>query len=223
VSWIRYGLLAVLVAFPALADTSTKFIYSGTPASTSLSENVEADFIVSGGNLLVTLYNTTNVTADKQILTGVEFAFAGGGSVAGTVSNPTVEGYGLSGTTLTPTGMINANWGTTLDLAGYVSLTNLGFNTAGRDGIIASTVSGTSGLGNHTPYIEGPVQFTISGLGLTSSSQITSVEFNFGTTTLTLSPAVTALVTTPEPSAFGLASFAMAGLLVLAPRQRKAA
>jgi hypothetical protein len=211
---------------PAFADTTTVFSYNGTPSSTGANEQVEADFIVSGGNLIVTLYNTTpNLSQDKQILTGVAFQFAGGGSVAGTVTSPTVQDYTISGNNLVANQVANANWHTELDLTGYVTLTNLNNgNGGGSMGVISSSLNNPSNLSQHAPFITGPVQFTISGLGLTSSSQITSVQFNFGTGIGVWSPTVTptALVATPEPGTIALSSLAFAGIALLIRRKKQA-
>ena len=85
------------MAVPVLADTVNTFVYNGTPVLTGYNENVQADFIVSGGNLVVTLYDTTpNTTFDKQILTGVLFTYSGAGSVLGTVTNPTATAYNIN-------------------------------------------------------------------------------------------------------------------------------
>lgn len=216
-----------MLAAPLFGDTTKTFIYNGTPSSTGVNESVEADFIVSGGNLLVTLYNTTsNLTFDKQILTGVLFSYAGAGSATGTVSNPTVQGYTINDSNghLTASGSpAGANWHTEIDLTGYVTLTNLNNgNGGGSKGIIATTTNpaGTNNLSNHDPYLEGPVQFTISGLGLTSSSQITGAQFNFGTAIGTYSGLATSPVSTPEPATLSIAAGALLGLLALSRRRQ---
>ena len=218
--------LAGLLAVCGFADTANTFTYNGTPASTGYNEDVSASFIVSSGNLLVTLSNTTaNLTYDKQILTGVLFTYAGAGSATGAVSNPTTTGYNIDDTNgaLTSAGSVSANWKTeTGDLTGYVTLTNLNNgNHAGSQGIVSTSTnsSGTNNLANHDVFLEGPLQFSISGLGLTSASQITGVEFNFGTAIGTETSVVAgALTPDPEPTPFVLLS---AGLIAISWVDRK--
>jgi hypothetical protein len=217
----RYLLLTALVALPTFADTANTFIYNGTPTSTTHNEDVSASFIVSGGNLLVTLSNTTpNLIYDTQILTGVLFTYTGAGSITGTVTNPTTQGYNINDSNgqLTASGTpASANWHTEVgDLSGYVTLTNLNNsgNGGGSHGIISTSTNsgGTNNLSNHEVFLEGPLQFSIAGLGLTSSSQITSVEFNFGTATGTTTTVITSLTATPEPSGFLLLGIGLVGI-----------
>jgi hypothetical protein len=205
------------MAVPVLADTVNTFVYNGTPVLTGYNENVQADFIVSGGNLVVTLYDTTpNTTFDKQILTGVLFTYSGAGSVLGTVTNPTATAYNIndSNGVLTSVGSQSANWHTEVDLTGYLSLTNLGNNSAGSHGILSASTNsaGTNNLAGHEVYFKGPLQFTISGLGLTASSQIQNVEFNFGTATGQTTSTITGSLLTPEPSVFLLLGMGLVGI-----------
>ncbi len=224
---LRYLLLTSLVALPSFADTANTFVYNGTPTSTTFNEDVSASFIVSGGNLLVTLSNTTpNLTQDEQILTGVLFTYSGAGTVAGTLTNPTTQGYNINDSNgrLTSSGSpASARWSTEVgDLAGYVTLTNLNGNSGGSHGIISTSTnsSGTNNLSNHEVFLEGPLQFSIAGLGLSSGSQITSVEFNFGTAIGTYSPLVTgALTATPEPSGFLLLGIGLVGISWIARKR----
>ena len=229
---VKFIAVAVLVSAPALADTATTFTYVGTPTSTGYYENIEASFIVVGGNLQVTLYNyTPSLTYDKQILTGVAFTFSGAGSTAGTVTNPNVNLYtetDSNGTLTLAQSNVSANWITsTTDLSGYITLTNLGNNSGGSHGILSSTLGNpTNNLGQHSPYIKAGtsgVTFTIAGLGLTSSSQITGAQFNFGTGIGVWSPVVTGVSTlTPEPSTLTLSSLALAGLAFIIAKRKRA-
>jgi len=222
--------MAILIAAPVFADSVTAFKYTGSAPGHP--ENVEADFIVVGGNLQITLTNiVSSMTYDTQILTGVSFTWADEGSTAGTVTNPVVPTYNINDTggVITPTGVnANAGWITSLTaLSGYVTLTTIGApgHSAGNYGIISTSTntSGTNNLSQHGPFIEGPVQFTIAGLGVTASSQITGVQFNFGTILGSYSGVVTSTVSTstPEPGTIALSSIALVGLLwAVRKRQR---
>jgi hypothetical protein len=223
------AILIVLAAIPAFADTATTFTYSGTP-STGHFVDVEANFIVSSGSLLVTLYNLTpNLAYDTQILTGVSFTFAGAGSNAGILTNPIVNTYNVTDTTgamSLASSNVSANWGTNLSLANYVTLTNIGVsgNNGGSLGMLSSTLANPSNnLSQHGPYILTGAQFSIAGLGLLSSSQITGVQFGFGTAGTLLGGVISADISSvPEPATFASSALLLAALALLKLRRGKA-
>jgi hypothetical protein len=236
-SLARTAIALMLLTLPGFGDTTTKFIYKGTPRSTNLNENVEADFLLSGGELFVTLWNNVSgLEYDGQVLTGVAFSFAGAGTATGTVINPIVQSYAINDKdgNLTPWGKpASANWHTEVDLSGFITLTNLNNgNRAGSQGIISTSTAGagTNNLANHNNFIEGPVTFEISGLGVTSTAAITTVEFNFGTAIGAFTPAVAPQVTaqrqpemppSPEPATIVLVLGGF-GLLFIGSIKRKA-
>lgn len=227
-----YGRLLVctaalaITAVSAMADATMAFTYSGTTSS-GHPVNVTADFTVDAvtGNMDVTVYNnTTNLAYDTQVLTGIAFTFAGESSVGSlSVINPTVNTYSVNdanGSISLASSNVSPNWITnTSTFAGYVTLTNIGGNgnKGGSQGMLSNTLNDpTNNLsaGGKTWILSGQT-FAIAGLGLTSSTQITGVEFNFGTALTTVTGAVTGTIVstaTPEPGTL-LTSSLVLGLL----------
>jgi len=223
---IVHFLVPVLLAAPAFADTA--FTFNGVAPSTGFSETDSVTFSINpiNGALDIKLNNNTlNMTADKQILTAVAFTFANAPtSLTGiNLINPLVNTYNENDTngSLTQVGAnVSANWAlSTSTVSNYITLSNLlGGNGGGAMGVISTSLSSTTtNLTKHDPYIESGNTWEITGLGLTSTSQITSVEFNWGTALNTFSAPFTS---TPEPTTFGFASMGIAALLLTALKRK---
>ena len=208
-------------------NTLTKFTMSGNNAVCGCSENVEADFTaMTNGDLQVILINSFDTAVDRQVLTGIQFQFAGSGGSAGTVTSQTPAGgtlYNITNSTgvLTPTSGSLTAWSTQLDLSPYITLTNLGTSAvgAGGQGILGSATTGAvNNLSQHDPFVLGTATFLIHGIsGINGSTAITGVNFNFGTALDNYvggtSSVINAQSSTPEP---GSISMLASGLLLFA-------
>lgn len=221
-------------------NTLTQFTLSGNNALCGCSESVEADFTAqANGDLQVVLINSVDSYYDRQILTGIQFQFAGSGNSAGTVTSQTPSGsalYNINGSTgaLTTTSGTLTAWSTQLNLNPYVTLTNLGSSGvhAGGQGIIGSATTGAvNNLSQHDPFVLGTATFLLHGIaGVDASTVITGVNFNFGTalnnyvagTVVGSNSNTTSQSATPEP---GTVSMLVGGLILIATaslRRRRA-
>ncbi len=185
------ALLLLATSATVWGNTLTQFALNGNNAVCGCSENVEADFTaLANGDLQVVLTNSIDTYVDRQILTGIQFRFAGSGNSAGTVTSQTPDGntlYNITNSTgvLTRTSASLTAWSTQLDLSPYVTLTNLGVSGVhgGGEGILGSATSGAvNNLSQHDPLVLGAATFLLHGIaGVDASTIITGVNFNFGT------------------------------------------
>ena len=219
----------------ASAATTTFSFIGNSPCGASCPVNVQAAFTIVGGNLQIVLTNNSNTDFDQQVLTGLYFT---GTHVATSMTQVGQTAIVPSGTTASQlyalnndaTGALTAlsgslGWGTStgsaLDLAGYVTLTNLEAPgiAQGAQGIIGyNTAGATNNLSNHDPYVFGSATFTLTGTGITDTASITDVKFNFGTALGGTN--IVSLVATPEPGSIALCIGGL-GLLAAGVRRRR--
>lgn len=222
--------------------TLSQFTLNGANSLCECSVNVKVDFTAQeNGDLYVVLSNLTDSVYDRQVLTGIQFEYKGSGSSTGSVTSQTPNGDTLyniddkSGKLSEASGVKLTAWHTQpdVDLSPYVTLTNLGGKDAkgGAQGILGSATSGeVKSLSNYNPYVNGTATIVISGLsGVSSSTAITAVNFNFGTALdnyiaghpdKNSDEDLIMAVATPEPGT--LSMLAGAGiLLALGSRRRK--
>jgi len=234
------GLTLLACSNAVKADTVSRFVLTGNNGLCGCAEDVRADFTAMGnGDLQVVLTNLVDSFYDRQVLTGIQFGYAGSGNSAGSVGSQTPGGNSLydiidsTGTLTAVAGSLTA-WHTELDLAPYVTLTNLGGPGArgGAQGILGSGTTGAvNHLSSHDPFALGSVSIVIHNLaGIDANTSIESARFNFGTaldnfvssnssvnTFSDLSPRIVTF--TPEPGTFVMFSTG-AVLLGLSRRRR---
>jgi hypothetical protein len=188
--------LAAVVLFGTAGDawavTLTQFTLNGSNGLCACSENVKVDFTAQdNGDLQIVLTNLNDTYYDRQVLTGIQLQYAGSGASAGSVTSQTPAGNALyniddsTGTMTIAQGVTLTAWHTQLDLSPFVTLTNLGGtgSHAGAQGIIGSNTAGAvNNLSNHDPFVKGTATIVIHSLsGVTGTTAITAVNFNFGT------------------------------------------
>ncbi len=175
------ALLLLATSATVWGNTLTQFALNGNNAVCGCSENVEADFTaLANGDLQVVLTNSIDTYVDRQILTGIQFRFAGSGNSAGTVTSQTPDGntlYNITNSTgvLTRTSASLTAWSTQLDLSPYVTLTNLGVSGVhgGGEGILGSATSGAvNNLSQHDPLVLGAATFLLHGIAGVDASTI---------------------------------------------------
>jgi hypothetical protein len=198
--------------------------------------NAEAFFTLNNGSITITLTNLgANPTADSQEISAISFrvsgstgsaSFATNGATGPTASIASNGSYSPSASTTD----ISPHWAAGGGASGgTVTLSTvpgtgaqpfdliIGPDNLGKtDGSGKYTGSGIASIVNHNPSVIGTATFTISIAGVTSSSTLSNVVFQFGTT------AGSNLVdgqVTPEPSTAILP--ALAGVVGLATYVRR--
>jgi len=225
------GMLAIVGCVSASADSITYFTPSGSVEPADQTHPVDAEAIVTTGNGTVTLQLFDLLAAAQmhdagQLLSDFFFTLSG---TFGSVNNSNEN---------TPTGtLINLTGGATGSIGtwGFSDSTSGGSTTfhitdlsggqspaqtiiGGTPGESASdyTNAGPSLTGNHNPFLQGEEDFVFNISGVTSSTQITSGVFSFGTT----SDGNITGVATPEPKTVGLLLLAGAAMAFSFRRRR---
>jgi hypothetical protein len=152
--------------------------------------------------------------------TGTKATIGAGGSFTQSTINLNHWGLNTSGNTVTlATAGTGAPGGKPVQL--IIGPTSDGtYNTTGKYDEANSSI-----VGNHYP-IEGPVTFTLTVPGITSTSSISSVGLEFGTgpdMIATVDPGVTIPAVVPEPSTFAGAAFAVVASLAYGWRRTRSA
>ena len=214
-----------------------------TPVNSKTSDgsvNGEADITLGAGTLTLTLTNfEQNPTGDAQLISGITFDVSGATNKAsltsssGSTSNINVDSKSNKKFDKTkPDGYYNpmstsplAHWAVS-GAIGTVDLTTLsgakpneliiGPDSKGKldgSGVYSNANPSISG---HDPTVIGSATFVFSILGITSTSKISDVVFQFGTsgTDVTGQPGGSHITSTPEPASIallGVGLFAIAG------------
>jgi len=223
------GLALGSVVAPAHAGVIT---YVTPPGSTTGGGPVSdsATFTTSANTLTIVLNDLLANPKDvAQLLSDLSFTLGNGGSLTGATqtaaasSEITVAGDG-SFTGPTPiSGVATVAWPFTVNSATEGTLDVLAAGGAGPSHLIIGPPGGgntysaangsIAGNGPHNPFLFESATFTITGLGITADTTITSATFSFGTTSgLTVDGVVVPEV--PEPGSFVL-SLCGIGVVVL--------
>ncbi|HET6605606.1 MAG TPA: hypothetical protein VFG62_02990 [Rhodopila sp.] len=226
-----------LLAFLSLTPAHASVVYtaSGAPV-TGINDSAKATFTLGAGTITVTLDELSQYSgqSDVGLLSGISFV------VGPAVSGTTLSSYTYSGlASLSSSGTVTSttdpgsatHWGTTVS-GGTVYLATVGTGAAGAqpyDLIIGPNSSGnfSSSYGsvshsviNHLPVVLGEATFVISAPGVTSTTTISDMVFNFGTEsgqTLTGK-----LVPSPEPASMVVLASGLLGMGVFARRKTRA-
>jgi hypothetical protein len=233
----------IIAAAPSAEATPITFVGTGTGVNAQ-PLSAKATFVVSGGDLIVTLSNisTADVNNPADILTAVFFRLAGnpaltpvsallgpnstvffgsanGGNVGGewAYDANTGGGQGIGSAGFGIFGGANFN-GPNLHGPTAVAGINYGITSAGDD-----ILTGNSAVTGGFPLISGSVVFTLSGIGpgFNPDTDIIDVTFQYGSSLSEPSirgTKIEQLQHTPEPSSIFLLG---SGILVLAWRLRK--
>ena len=193
-----------------------------TPAgATDSNGSVDAtgSIIVGNGTVSVVLSDLLeNPTSSGQTLSGIEFTVSGAtgtatlASSSGNTSTINNDGTYTPGAPTSPL----AHWGaaddvnlSTINIVGHMPYDLIlgpdnmgGFSNAGK----YSAANG--GLSNFNPYVLGSGMFTVNVPGVTSSSTISGVAFEFGTAPETVDAVI--ITTVPEPGNYGVSACALA-------------
>lgn len=151
--------LAVLAVLVSAACTATPVVFSGSSGSLSAS----ASFDIDGGNLVVTLDNTSNsdVLVPTDVLTAVFFDIAGDPSLA-RISAVLAPGSSVLFGSTDPGGVVGGEWAYLSGLSGAPGGARQGISSSGF---------GLFGPGNLFPgtNLQGPVSPAGLQYGLTSA------------------------------------------------------
>jgi hypothetical protein len=225
------GIFAIVGCVSASADSITYFTPSGSVEPADQTHPVDAEAIVTTGNGTVSLQLFDLLTAAQmhdagQLLSDFFFTLSGPlGSVSN--SNENTPSGTLINLTGGATGSIG-NWGFSDSTSGGSTtfhVTDLSGGQSPAQTIIGGTVgesasdytnSNPSLTGNHNPFVQGEETFVFNIAGVTSTTQITSGVFSFGTT----SGGNITGVATPEPQTIGLLLLAGAAMAFSFRRRR---
>jgi len=225
-------ILAAVVSAPCRADWVQSF--SGIAADNGLGNpvNAKATFSFDSGtsDLTVVLENLVpDIKAVNQAISGLYFAFTTG-QTSGTLDSSsgverTVaadESYSDGGSTSTGWALLN-NVSLPLSSGTGLHLDLLGTSTAPKHTIIGppsvgDTYSNANSSivdnGAHNPFLAETATYLLSISGLSDSSRVSAVDFQFNTSS------GTNVVGVPEPSAFALVGLIGLGMLAVVKVRR---
>lgn len=230
-----------MMAAPAQA-TTYDFAFSGTCGSSGACASTAA--ITPGDGILTVVLTDTlaNPASPAELLSGISFSISG---ALGTPSLTSQSGALVDITGNGPAISVSGNpthWGVGT-ASGQIVLETAGSASAGGtpiDMIIGpgnasgnyTNANGGVKSGNFDPYVNQTATFVIADSSAASSTSVTAVTFNFGTTpdyaqggTFTgtsTTGTYTGSTNAPEPASMTLLGSALAGLAATARRRRKA-
>ena len=227
VRFLRNALFAVLATgvvagFSRSAQADMTFVTPVGSTAGGQSVDATATFMFSANQVTITLTNLeANPTADVQNVNGVSFSLSTL-QTSGTLSSSMAIQRTITSTApggFTDTGMLTTNWHLSTPPSPFAfDLTTIG-NAHATETLIGnpdannaySAANGSIVLSNHNSFLAGTATFVLSITGVTSSSQISSMQFQFGTAAPTTDTVVVGVKAVPEPASFALLAIGASG------------
>jgi len=216
------GLISLsLLAFGSSANAAViTYVTPANSTANGLPVDAKATFdIPSNGHLSIVLENLqANPRSVTQLLNGITFTISTGETTAAIASSNGTERMVDSGGAMTPGGSVATGWG--MYVAGSaLKLTVLSTHTAPHHMIIGppngagiyANANASIKNGSHSPFLGENARFTLDIPGLTSSSTISSMKFNFNSQD---GFTVDGIRGVPEPATIGILALALPGLLM---------
>ncbi|HXA45367.1 MAG TPA: hypothetical protein VNZ25_07675 [Candidatus Angelobacter sp.] len=218
------SLLMTAVAFSATTALGSMYYTPAGAGDSNGSVDASAQVIVGNGMVTITLTDLLqNPTSSGQTLSGLEIDISGAigtatlASSSGLTSTINPDGAYTPGVYQNSLGHWGADDSVNLSAIGLVSHQPydliVGPDSAGGFSGAGTYSGANKGLGNFNPYVLGSATFTVDIPGVTSSSSISGVNFEFGTAPETV-PAVSYSPVPEAGSIYGAAPVAL-GLLPL--------
>ena len=218
------SLLMTAVAFSATSALGSMYYTPVGATDSNGSVDASAQVTVGNGMVTITLNDLLqNPTSSGQTLSGLELNISGAtgaatlASSSGFTSTINPDGSYTSGVYQSPLGHWGADNSFNLSTIGIVGHQPydliVGPDSAGGFSGAGSYSAANNGFGNFNPYVLGSATFTVNIPGVTSSSSISGVNFEFGTAPETV-PAVSYSPVPEAGSIYGAAPVAL-GLLPL--------
>src|SRR5215467_6457122 len=200
ISWLALGL--VLLLSSGAQATSMTFTASGVGGDGP--ESASATVTTGAGTVTVMLSSLiTNPTAAGQLVSGIQIILGAPSPTTASLSSASGTTINIaSGGAVTPGGAIT-HWGAALS-GGTIFLATAGTGAPGGNpinliiGTAASYPAANSSITNRNPQIQGTGTFNLTTAGVTATTPITSVVFEFGTGPDSTLPGV------PVPERFSL-------------------
>jgi PEP-CTERM motif-containing protein len=207
--------LATLGLFAGTSAHAVVYTATGTDSDGSVSAS--ANITISGGVITVLLSDTnTGEKSDGQTVSGILFNVSG---VTG-ISNFTQAGslVNISGTTVTPIAGSPTHWADSLSSTTIFVDTVPGIGTQPVDLIVGSSPDGNGSMNSHSPYINGTGTFTLTAAGVTDTSIISNVIFQFSTSQDPF-VRIDGVAAVPEPATWAMMILGFFGVGFLAYRR----
>jgi hypothetical protein len=220
---LKHFVYAALIVGLTSSVASANSITFVTPTGSTIGGNpvsAMAALTTGAGTVTLTLTNTlANITDAGQLLTDLFFTLDSGTTTSATINSSSAQEITVNGNgTFTTGATVAPGWGLDLTTPGAIHICDIGpgactgaFTPAhgiigppGPGGTYSNANGSIAGNGPHNPFLNLSASWTFLVNGVTSSTNVTSATFSFGTTAGNNVPGVPTTTGVPEPASMVL-------------------